>query len=265
MIARAGADRRQFNFPVSSEPGDPFSLLGGRCRCRVGCRLTGISRSNRDLPTTFLGSKISSGERPLRRYVLRLPIFLGSSGPAAITIRATCLQHLTGFARVILRPVLFAGTSMDDDADLAPLAAIFPASRPCNRQLSTDAVAACFSRCRSGLDRAAAAKFRRNENRCCLRISALLWLAAAISGGGLVSRLSASTFGAAFFAGRAMATRSRFSHADRIRPHYHAEQRERASRLQEILSGREVIELSRRSVRHACRRQRSSEPQIRPK
>ena len=70
-----------------------------------------------------------------------------------------------------------------------------------------------------------------------VRSRAVFRLAAAFSSAGLVSGFSASAAAAAIFTGRAMAARSGLSCPDRLRPPHHAEQRKRASRLPEVLSG----------------------------
>ena len=121
-----------------------------------------------------------------------------------------------------IAPVVFAG-EQDDAADLEALARI-PGVEI--------AQSAAFDRRRAGLaaalslgiDYAAVAEFRERKVDVVFEIGTVFWLASAISGGGLVSGLSASTIAATVFASGSMETRDWLSCANRVGSQHHAQQ-----------------------------------------
>ena len=120
-----------------------------------------------------------------------------------------------------IAPVVFAG-ERDDAADLEALARIpgveTVQSAAFDRRRAAPAAALSL-----GLDYAAVAEFRKRKVDVVFEIGTVFRLASAIPGDRLVPGFSASTIAATLFAYGSMATRSRLSNANRIRPHHHAQ------------------------------------------
>ena len=118
-------------------------------------------------------------------------------------------------------PVVFAG-NRDDESDLAALAAI--PGVEIVRSAAFEGGAGLTAALALGVDSGAVREFRDAADRPCLRERPFFWLASALSGGGVVSRFSASQAAAAFPGCRTLEARGRLSLSNRIGADHHGQQ-----------------------------------------